>query len=36
MKKFIPFVFIAITTGLIGVKYAIATEAPVAAVEIQQ
>ena len=35
MKKFVPFVFIAITAGLIGVTFAVATEAPVAAVEIQ-
>ena len=36
MKKLVPFVFIAITAGLVGVKFAVATEAPVAVAEIQQ
>ena len=40
MKKFVPFVFFAIMAGLVGVKVAVATEAPVAQpvaqVEVQQ
>ncbi len=40
MKKFVPFVFIAIMAGLIGVKFAVAAEKPVeqpaAQVEVQQ
>ncbi len=30
MKKFVPFIFIAVMTGLLGVKFAFASEAPVA------
>ncbi len=30
MKKFVPFVFIAVMVGLLGVKFAFATEAPAA------
>lgn len=29
MKKFVPFVFIAVMAGLLGVKIAVAGEAPV-------
>lgn len=36
MKKFVPLVFFAIMAGLIGVKVAVASEAPPAQVEIQQ
>jgi hypothetical protein len=36
MKKLIPFVFFAVMAGLIGAKVAVATEAPVAQVEIRQ
>ena len=36
MKKFIPFIFIAITVALTGVKFAIASEAPVAVESFQQ
>ncbi len=40
MKKFVPFVFIALMAGLIGVKFAVAaeapTQAPVAQVAAQQ
>ena len=36
MKKFIPFVFIAIMAGLVGVKVAIAADAPTPVAEIQQ
>ncbi len=36
MKKFVPLVFFAIMAGLIGAKVAVANEAPVAQVEIQQ
>jgi len=39
MKKFVPFVFIALMAGLVGVKFAVASEAPavqpVAQVEVQ-
>ena len=36
MKKFIPLVFIVIMTGLAGVKFAIASEAPTAIETTQQ
>ena len=31
MKKFVPFVYIALMAGLIGAKFAVAAEAPVQA-----
>lgn len=35
MKKFVPFVFIAIMAGLVGVKIAVAGETPVTSPAVQ-